>query len=69
MWTEGTVPSDWRPRPHGPERQSTCELEADVLVEDLQNRRRVNWTPLEEAPSTMQMALSLAPLWEDPQTK
>ena len=65
LWTAQTVPAAWRHHEDGPEKDSTCELELDVLVEHIQNRLEVKYTPLEKAGEHVQMIPSLAPVWAE----
>jgi hypothetical protein len=44
---------------------TTCELECDTSVEDIQNRNDLVRVPLESASPELQLVQSLGPLWAE----
>ncbi|PIA61591.1 hypothetical protein AQUCO_00300837v1 [Aquilegia coerulea] len=77
IWTSITVPSGWMwPPPNETDtspdkvsclirRQSTCELEADAIVEEIVNQQFKMYSSLSQTRSDVRMVQSLVPIWQE----
>ncbi|KAF5178796.1 Dna polymerase zeta catalytic subunit [Thalictrum thalictroides] len=77
IWTSVTVPSGWMwPPPNETDsspdkvsclirRQSTCELEADAIVEEIVNQQFKMYSSLSQTRSDVRMVQSLVPIWQE----
>ena len=69
VWCSEVIDSQNLWSPEYLKRQTTCEIEADVLPQDILNIRSKRWIPIKDAPEDLQLVDSLAPIWIDEQLR
>jgi len=69
IWCSEVIDSRRLWSPNYLKRQTTCELEADLLPQDILNVRSKRWVPIKDAPEDLQLVDSLAPIWIDEQVR
>ncbi|KAA8545128.1 hypothetical protein F0562_019983 [Nyssa sinensis] len=77
VWISSTIPDDWMwkcpSQPDAPSdqdirlvrRQSTCELEGDITVDEILNQQLKMYSSLSQTHSDVKMVRSLIPIWEE----
>ncbi|KAL2345686.1 hypothetical protein Fmac_006971 [Flemingia macrophylla] len=81
LWMSSTIPFEWMWSPQSkyiassndeaccPKRQSTCELEGDISVDEILNQQFKMYSPLSQTCSDVNMVQSLVPIWEEQQKR
>ncbi|KAL8136319.1 hypothetical protein V2J09_002320 [Rumex salicifolius] len=77
FWAESNIPNGWIwpcPSEYGAssdqgaikmKRQSTCQLEADTVVDDIVNQQSKMYSSFSQAGSDVKMVQSLIPIWQE----